>query len=111
MKLSRPAYAAIADETNEVMVSAVSAFEVCLKHGLGKLPDVGHLALAFEDAIAEQGFSELAVSIRHAALAGALPPDHKDPFDRLLVAQARAEDLVLISNEKLFDRFGVRRLW
>lgn len=110
-KLSRPAYSAIADEANEVVVSAIAAFEICLKHSLGKLPGVGHLAGSFEQVTADQGFSELAVSVRHAAYAGRLSLDHKDPFDRLLIAQAQTEDLVLVSNEKLFDRFGIRRLW
>lgn len=110
-KLSKPALAAIGKEGNEVAVSAVSAFEVCLKHSLGKLPGVGHLAQAFDQVIAEQGFSELAVSVRHATIAGGLPIHHKDPFDRLLVAQALFDGLTIVSNERAFDRFGVQRLW
>lgn len=110
-KLSRAAYAAIADETNEIAVSAVSAFEICLKHKMGKLPGVGHLAQAFEAVIADQGFSELAVSIRHAVAAGVLQLSHKDPFDRMLIAQALTEGAVLVSNEAAFDPSGVQRLW
>ncbi len=61
--------------------------------------------------MAAQGIAELAVTVRHARLAGELNIAHKDPFDRLLIAQAPAEDMVLVSNETLFDSFAVRRLW
>ena len=56
-------------------------------------------------------FQELAISLRHGESAGALPGAHRDPFDRMLIAQALAENLALISNERLFDAFGVARLW
>ena len=62
-------------------------------------------------AIAAQQFQQLAISVSHGQRAGALPGTHRDPFDRMLVAQAQAEDLALVSNEKIFDSFGVRRLW
>jgi PIN domain nuclease of toxin-antitoxin system len=69
------------------------------------------LARDFEGIIAAQGFDELAISMTHARLAGQMNIAHKDPFDRLLIAQAQAEDMVLISNEALFDGFAVQRLW
>ena len=62
-------------------------------------------------AIAGQDFEELAVTVDDAARAGALPGPLRDPFDRMLIAQALSRTLVLISNESLFDRYGVRRLW
>ena len=62
-------------------------------------------------AIADQDFEELAVTVDDAARAGALHGPLRDPFDRMLIAQALSRDLVLISNESLFDRYGVRRLW
>ena len=109
--LSRRAREAIADETNGVAVSAASAMEVSTKFRIGKLPDAALLAQDFETIIAAQGFAELAITVRHARLAGALNIAHKDPFDRLLIAQALAEDMVLVSNEALFDTFAVQRLW
>lgn len=109
--LSRNARDAMGDETNSVAVSAASAMEVSTKFRLGKLPDAALLARDFDQIIAEQGFVELAISVRHARLAGEMNIAHKDPFDRLLIAQAQVEDMVLVSNETLFDGFAVKRLW
>ena len=109
--LSRHARDAIADEANSVAVSAASAMEVATKFRIGKLPDAALLANEFEAVVAEQGFVELAVSVHHARLAGEMNISHRDPFDRLLIAQAQAENMVLVSNEALFDGFAVKRLW
>ena len=62
-------------------------------------------------AIAQQGFAELPITVADAARAGALPGPHRDPFDRMLIAQALAHNLVFVSNESRFDGYGVRRLW
>ena len=110
-KLSLRARDAIADEANTVAVSAASAMEVATKHRIGKLPDAALLAQDFEAILAAQGFSELSISVRHARLAGQMGIAHKDPFDRLLIAQALAEDMVLVSNETRFDDSAVKRLW
>lgn len=109
--LSRRAREAIADEVNEIAVSAASAMEIATKFRIGKLPGAALLAQSFGEIIAEQGFGELPISVHHAKLAGEMNIAHKDPFDRLLIAQAQAEDLVLVSNEALFDGFAVKRLW
>lgn len=109
--LSSAAREAISDEGNPVAVSAASAMEIATKFRIGKLPDAALLAQEFEGLVAEQGFDELAISVHHARLAGEMNIPHKDPFDRLLIAQAQAEDLVLVSNEVLFDGFAVKRLW
>lgn len=109
--LSVSAREAIADESNSVAVSAASAMEVATKFRIGKLPNAALLAQDFEGIVAGQGFAELAISVKHARLAGAMSIAHKDPFDRLLIAQAQAEDMVLVSNEALFDGFAVKRLW
>lgn len=61
--------------------------------------------------VTDQGSSVLPISLAHAELGGSLPIPHRDPFDRLLIAQAQLEDALLVSNEQLFDTFGVRRLW
>ena len=109
--LSRRAREAIGDEANSIAVSAASAMEVATKHRIGKLPNAALLAQDFEAIVADQGFAELAITVRHAQLAGGLNIAHKDPFDRLLIAQAQAEDMVLVSNEALFDGFAVKRIW
>ena len=62
-------------------------------------------------AIVGQGFTELPISITDAERAGRLPGPHRDPFDRMLIAQVLGYDLVVVSNEERFDRYGVRRLW
>lgn len=85
--------------------------EVATKYRLGKLPGAALLAQDFGGLVTAQGFAELPISIRHARLAGEMTIAHKDPFDRLVIAQAQAEDMVLVSNEALFDGFAVRRLW
>ena len=110
-RLSLPAQRAIADDGNDVMVSAASAWEITTKHRLGKLPGAEALAHDISGAIAGQNFTELPITVEEAARAGALPGPNRDPFDRMLIAQALARNLVLISIEPLFDRYGVRRLW
>ena len=101
----------IDSEANSVFVSAVSAMEIAIKHRLGKLPGAGPLAHDFEGETDAVGFLPLPLTIRHARMAGNLPISHKDPFDRMLIAQALLESLTLVSNEALFDAFGVSRLW
>ena len=109
--LSARAREAIDDDANSVAVSASSAMEVATKHRIGKLPDAALLARDFESIVADQGFDELPITVHHARLAGEMKIEHKDPFDRLLIAQAQAEDVVLVSNEALFDDFAINRLW
>lgn len=109
--LSRRAQEAIADEANSITVSAASAMEVATKYRIGKLPNAALLARDFEAIVADQGFDELPITVHHARVAGEMKIEHKDPFDRLLIAQAQTEDLVLISSEALFDDFAVNRLW
>ena len=109
--LSPAARAAIADEANGVFVSAASAWEIATKHRLGKLPGVAAVVADLDGAIAAQGFEALPIGVRHGQAAGALPGPHRDPFDRMLIAQAMLENLVLVSNEQPFDAYGVARLW
>jgi PIN domain nuclease of toxin-antitoxin system len=110
-RLSRPARDAIGEAANEVFVSAASAWEITTKYRIGKLPTATHLASDIDAVLRSQGFQALPITIPHAQLAGMLPGPHRDPFDRMLVAQAQAERLVLVSNEEVFDRYGVVRLW
>jgi len=110
-RLSLPARQAIADEENDVLISAVSAMEVTTKHRLGKLPGAAAVAHDFASEIAAQGFEELSLTVKDASLAGTLPGPHRDPFDRMLIAQALNGNLVLVTIESIFDEYGVHRLW
>ena len=88
-----------------------SVRDFATKHRLGRLPEAEGLAGDIRGAIVGQGFSELPISVADAERSGRLPGPHRDPFDRLLIAQALAHDLALVSNEEAFDRYGARRLW
>ena len=110
-RLSRTAYRAIADEANDIAVSAASAWEIATKYRLGRWPEGEVVAMDIVGSIAGQGFEELTISVVDAQRAGRLPGPHRDPFDRMLIAQALAYDLVTVSVDTVFDRYGVNRLW
>ena len=109
--LSSPASAEIADERNEILVSAVSAFEIATKVRIGKLTGAEQFELEFTARIKKAGYRLLPVEVECALRAGRLPGPHRDPFDRLLAAQALAEDMPIISRDPKLDSFGVRRIW
>ena len=104
-RLGRSARDAIAD-ADVVVVSAVSAWEIAIKQAVGKL--TGPRDLAGE--IRANGFTELPVTSAHALAAGELPPHHSDPFDRMLVAQARLEDLTLVTRDPRLAEYGIAHL-
>jgi PIN domain nuclease of toxin-antitoxin system len=108
---SPPSRDAIADEDNAVFVSAASSWEITTKFRLGKLPGVAAIVADLATVLDAQGFRPLPISFAHGEVAGRLPGPHKDPFDRMLIAQAMADGLTLVSNEERFDAYGVRRLW
>ncbi|MBI4703754.1 MAG: type II toxin-antitoxin system VapC family toxin [Deltaproteobacteria bacterium] len=110
-RLSDRAREAIADTENVVFVSAAAAWEICTKFRIGKLPGASEVAADVAGCVASQGFTPLEISMADAQRAGLLPGPHRDPFDRMLVAQAQALDVPLVSNEAVFDEYGVRRLW
>ena len=110
-RLGRRARDQIDTDGNERFVSAVSAMEITTKFRLGKLPSAYALAADFQSEVESRGFEPLAITVEHAAMAGNLAIPHKDPFDRLLIAQALNEGMTLVSNETVFDAFGVSRLW
>ena len=109
--LSTPAREVIADRANSVWVSAASAWEITTKHRIGKLPGVHPIINTLEAEIFRENFQLLDIRFAHGCLAGSLKHDHRDPFDRMLIAQALLENLALVSNESLFDAFGVSRVW
>jgi len=110
-RLSEAASGAIADDANAILVSAASAWEIATKHRIGKLARAAAAALDVTGAVAGQGFEELAITVDDAERAGRLPGPHRDPFDRVLAAQALARDLTVVSVDRVFDGYGVRRLW
>lgn len=110
-RLPATARRAIGAPDNAVLVSAASAWEISTKHRLGKLPGVDAIVHDLSSAIASQSFDVLPISLVHAQRAGTLSFAHRDPFDRMLIAQAQLESLRLVSNERLFSKFGVDRLW
>ena len=109
--LSVKARNAIADATNEVFVSAASTWEISTKIRIGKLTAPALMGGGVTRAIAAQGFDMLAITADHGERAGALPGDHRDPFDRMLIAQAQSEAMAIVSNEKVFDSYGITRIW
>ena len=110
-RLSKIAYESIADEANTVIVSAASAWEIATKHRIGKLAEADALARNVAGVIASQGFEELAITVDDAERAGRLPGPHRDPFDRILIAQALVHDVAVVSLDRAFDRYGVNRIW
>ena len=110
-RLSGPARAWVGEQSHAVLVSAASAWEIATKARIGKLPGATEVVENFHACMTDQGFTPLSITADHALRAGSLPGPHHDPFDRLLIAQALAENIPLISNETLFDGYGVRRIW
>ena len=110
-RMSKRARALVGRDTNEVFVSAASAWEITTKWRLGKLPGAADVAADVAGAVAGQVFLPLSISLAHAQLAGQLTTTHRDPFDRMLAAQALVEGLPIVSNDEAFDLFGVIRLW
>ena len=102
--LGATARAVIADPANIVFVSAVSIWEARIKQSLGKL-DIPKEFLA---AVRSEAFELLPISAEHADAVGALPDHHRDPFDRLLVAQAMVENLSIVSSDEMFPRYPPR---
>ena len=109
-RLSERARSRIANEDNRILVSAASAWEIATKYRIGKLPGGGVVALDITGYIVRQGFAELDISVADAERAGRLPGPHRDPFDRMLASQALGRDLAIVSNDAVFDGWGVNRL-
>jgi PIN domain nuclease of toxin-antitoxin system len=106
-RLSPVAQAALSDEANRIMVSAATVWEIAIKVKIGKLRAPADLV----DRLIEQQFELLSITCAHGQRAGALPLHHRDPFDRMLIAQAQAEGIPIVSNEGIFDSYGVQRIW
>ncbi len=105
-RLGPTSRAAIADERNVVFVSAASAWEIAVKRRSGKLEAPGDIA----DWIAASDFAPLPIDVSHVIAAAELPPHHRDPFDRMLVAQAQLEELTLVARDDTIDAYAVATL-
>jgi len=109
--LSQQAKETIADEGNVVLVSAASAWEIATKVRAGKLPGAEKLERDYLEVMEEAGYTQLAIDTESALRAGRLVAEHRDPFDRMIAAQALALDVPVLSPDPQFDQFGVRRMW
>ncbi|MGH6950689.1 MAG: type II toxin-antitoxin system VapC family toxin [Vitreimonas sp.] len=110
-ELTDRARKAIANPQNRVWVSMASAYEITFKVMKGKLPSCASLVPRFSTVLMEEGFRHLEATVRHGVEAGRLPLVHSDPWDRVLAAQAIAEDMTVVSNDKKLSELGAKRLW
>ncbi len=110
-ELGAMARAAIADPAQRVLVSAASAWELATKQRLGKLPEAGDIVTHFSACLRKQRFEPLPISAEHALAAGQLPGPHRDPFDRMLMAQAQTERAAVVTTDPVFRDHGVAVVW
>jgi PIN domain nuclease of toxin-antitoxin system len=110
-RLSKRAVKAISDEANTVMVSAASAWEIATKFRLGKLPGAQTAIDQFDTLLVADGFEHLPITARHALRAGGFDVTHRDPFDRMLAAQALAEGATLVTDDSAMKLFRAKCLW
>jgi len=110
-RLSRTARAVIQEPENEILLSAASAWEIAIKYARGRLPIPQPPARYVADRMRRHGFGPLAIEIAHGVQVGSLPPIHRDPFDRILVAQSQLENLPILTSDPNIARYGVSVLW
>ena len=111
VRLSPAALALINDPGNDKLVSPASYWEIAIKVSIGKLILHQSYDDFIERGVRQNGFNILPIDPQHTACVAALPFHHKDPFDRLLIAQALTEGIAVVGEDKLWDRYGVTRLW
>ncbi len=109
--LSPKAEEALRDSETAVFVSAASAWEMATKFRLGRLPEYGGAVVRFNEFAIDAAMRHLPVTYRHGLRAGSYAVGHRDPFDRILAAQAELESLVLVTRDAAFQEFPVRVLW
>ena len=109
-RLSAKAKTLLTSLNTEAFVSAASAWEIATKVRIGKLPGAGAFAADFPARIERMGFYGLAITLEHGQRAGLLPGGHKDPFDRMLIAQAFREGLTIVTHDKRFSDYNVAML-
>ncbi len=99
------------DPASQIFVSAASAWEISTKARIGKLPEAAWMTGQFTRIVLMMGFRALPISVEHADLAGSLPGNHRDPFDRVLAAQSRLENLPIATNDAELKSLGVNAVW
>jgi PIN domain nuclease of toxin-antitoxin system len=110
-RLSRRARRVIADARSDIYVSSASAWEMATKVRLGKLRDPSNAVRRIASILVERGMIELPITVDHASEAGSLTGDHRDPFDRMLIAQSRLEELPVVTMDPVFARYEVATVW
>lgn len=110
-RLSRTAQRLLEDPQTGIVLSTASAWEISIKHRLGKLSQAGYLVENFDQAVNSLQVEELLIARAHALKAGAWPVEHRDPFDRILAAQAALEGLPLITTDPAFKKFSIEIIW
>jgi PIN domain nuclease of toxin-antitoxin system len=109
-RLSKRALATIKNTQNEVLLSAAVAWEMAIKVKLGKI-NPASLVESLQDAVLSETFIDLPIALEHAIRAGLLPLHHRDPFDRVLVAQAMSMEIPIVSADRLLDLYKIERMW
>ncbi len=109
--LSTAAASLIDDAANDILISAASAWEIATKVRLGKLPEARRLEQNFLHLLDRAGYTLLPISVEDALRAGRLPAPHRDPFDRILAAQALTLNIPILSLDPQLDLFGIHRIW
>jgi PIN domain nuclease of toxin-antitoxin system len=109
-RLSKQAARTIANPENQILISAVVGWEVAIKVGVGKMKPSSILD-GLDRALERESFSELPITLDAAVRAGLLPLHHRDPFDRLLIAQAQSLQVSILSSDEVLDLYDVKRLW
>ena len=110
-RLSRPAYDIIQEPDNKILVSSASGWEIATKYRLGKLPHAGEAAHNLPSLLRRSRMTVLHITMEHALAAGSLPGPHRDPFDRMLIAQGQLEDLPIVTSDPAFEQYPVALLW
>jgi PIN domain nuclease of toxin-antitoxin system len=110
-KLPPRVRALVTDRRNRILVSSATAWEISTKHRIGKYPEGGRVVEEWGERVQTDGFQELPVLWSHALKAGALPGDHRDPFDRMLAAQSILESVPIASGDVVLSAFGAERIW
>lgn len=110
-KLSEPARSIIRTPENTIIVSSASGWEISTKSRLGKLPHAGSVARELPVLLRRARMQVLPITMKHALAAGALPGPHRDPFDRMLIAQGQIEQLPIVTSDREFKNYPVNLIW
>ena len=110
-KLSSKAHKVIQDPKNTILVSSASGWEIATKYRLGKLPHAGEAANNLSYLLRKSRMVALPITMEHALAAGALPGPHRDPFDRMIIAQGQIEGVAIVSSDQIFKQYHVEVVW